>query len=241
MIRVYGSVKIYIIEFDLDILFSKTNLLKPVIDSSHARYKCDKVLVTKIYCKYNHKNEEHVLHGDDDIVYEKGKHVFTPNYDDNTFNANGIYFFLTKEAAQYHNFKPNYYVESTRLSSLKYMIPFNFNGQWKKWYDNGQLQEMCSMVNGNKHGLYESYYDNGRIKERYHCRNGLRQGLHELWYNNGKVLENCQYRNGIKHGLRVSWYDNGQMHIRTNYVNSQSKGLIEIWSKDGTELVKSIQ
>ncbi len=50
------------------------------------------------------------------------------------------------------------------------------NGDHKKWFDNGQLQIICTYVNAKLEGNYYEYHSNGKLKKNYNYVNGLKNG-----------------------------------------------------------------
>lgn len=60
-------------------------------------------------------------------------------------------------------------------------------GEYKEWYDNGQMSRHCFYVNGKLHGEYKS------------------------WHNNGHMFEHCIYVNGELHGEFIKWLDCGKV------------------------------
>ncbi len=61
------------------------------------------------------------------------------------------------------------------------------NGEYKRYYSNGQLHIICTYVNDLENGIYKEYYDNsnhnnllktysiGELKEIYNCVNGKKE------------------------------------------------------------------
>lgn len=191
IIRVYKSANDCLIVMDIDLSIAKTNLSRKVFDKKYAKYRCDQAKVIKIYKKnYNSivstEQEIDKIYSDYDpnFIYVKGKNVHVTDYDNIHANVctKGIHFYLTKEAAYYHLFT----------------IINDFNGIYKKWYDDGQIYEKCNYINGKIHGLYEKRYANEQLKKKGNYVNGILEGLYETWHENGQLKTKCNYINDKK-------------------------------------------
>ena len=176
IIKGYKSADNYIIELHIDTLVAN-NLNRIVIDKNHAKYRCKQACVVKIYNKFTNEEINYVKSDyNPSVIYKKGKYITIAEYDNdiNKICTHGIHFYLTKEAAYFHNIDEK-------------MI---LDGEYKIWFDNGLLCKRYNYVNGKKEGLYESFYDNGQILDRCNYINGKKEGLHEIWNNNGQIQKN---------------------------------------------------
>ena len=70
-----------------------------------------------------------------------------------------------------------------------WMSGYEGEGEYKEWWESGQLYSQCFNKNGKKDGEFKSWYEND-IQNAY-----------------------CFYKNGVKEGEFKSWYDNGQLNI----------------------------
>jgi len=60
-----------------------------------------------------------------------------------------------------------------------YEIDGKFDGEYKRWYENGQLEEHCYYKNGKLDGEYTSWHQNGRPLQHSHYTNGLYDGKYK--------------------------------------------------------------
>jgi len=49
------------------------------------------------------------------------------------------------------------------------------NGEYKKWYPNGQLWVQCFYKDGVLHGEYKEWYDNGKLSKHHFYKNGQKK------------------------------------------------------------------
>ncbi len=69
----------------------------------------------------------------------------------------------------------------------------------------------CNFRTNTKEGEFIKWYENGQLESRTHYRKGLRHGLHEYWYADGKKESVQHYRRGQKHGLCIWWNEDGSL------------------------------
>ena len=107
-------------------------------------------------------------------------------------------------------------------------------GNFKKWYTNGQKAEDHTMVDGKIDGPYERYYYNGELWKKGTYVNGVLDGLYEKWFNNGQKAYSYSYTNGKLNGEYHKWYTDGTLRIKSHYKNGQLEGKYENWKADGS-------
>lgn len=202
----------FIVELDIDIVNSLNNLNRSgVIDKNYAKYRCSKAYVNRIYNKFTNKETNVVASNyDPSFIYTKDAYVQVSDYEINdNVCANGIHFYLCKEAAYFHDLK-------SKLIE---------NGKYKIWDDrNGRLIEECNYLNGKLNGLCQIYNEfNGALIKKYNCLNGELHGSFEEWDCNGLQLVKCNYLNGNMHGLYEEWDYNGSQRIKCFYFEGKRK------------------
>ena len=73
-----------------------------------------------------------------------------------------------------------------------------WNGEYKKWYSNGQLWQHYFYKNGKLDGEQKCWYENGHLLEHSFYKNGEFDGEYKYWYLNGQLMVHCFYKNGEK-------------------------------------------
>ena len=200
-----------IIELEIDPQNALTNLDRDnVVDKYHAKFRCNKALILKIYDKITGYECDSICSDyNNNFIYKKGKVVEISNYDTNKNNvcAYGIHFFLTKEAAFFYNRSTTY------------------NSPYESWYDNGQPHVKCdTIINDRFEGQYESWHENGQRSVKCNYKNGQLDGQYESWFENGQIHKKSNYKNGQLDGQYESWFENGQIRKKSNYKNNQYEG-----------------
>jgi antitoxin component YwqK of YwqJK toxin-antitoxin module len=70
----------------------------------------------------------------------------------------------------------------------------------------------CNYSTNTKEGEFKKWYKNGQLESKTNYQNGLRHGLHEYWYKDGKKESVQDYRKGKKHGNSIWWKKDGTIH-----------------------------
>ena len=99
-------------------------------------------------------------------------------------------------------------------------------------YYKSSLREF-TVVNGVLHGEYKDYYDNGQLWEHSHYKNGVQHGECKLYHDNGQLRVYEHYENGELHGEYKEWYDNGQLKVEENFVSGQLHGKYLSYDESG--------
>ena len=143
---------------------AKTNLeRKAVANSKYAKYRCSKALVVDIEHKKTKKKKDCVRSTfTANFVYKTGDVVTELFFDCNLEKVctHGIHFFKTKEQALV------YYTYYTKPK----------NGEYKLWYDNGQLNIECVYKDGKLEGEYKSWHYFGQLNVECVYKDGKLEG-----------------------------------------------------------------
>ena len=128
-----------------------------------AKMRCSKALVLDIY-KFNECEKTRIDKGyglyDTNFCYEVGKEIEVNDYDDNLTNicSTGIHYFLSEEPAFFWNFNFD-----------------NYTGEYKEYYENGQLRYQSFYKDGEMDGEYKEYYGNGQLACQGFYKDGVLQ------------------------------------------------------------------
>ena len=97
---------------------------------------------------------------------------------------------------------------------------------WKKFYRNGNIQELREYKKGKKIGKYFGYYINGNKKFEENFKNNFNHGKIFVWSNDGKLIRESNFINGYESGKQQRWDKNGK--IISNYIikNNRRYGLL---------------
>ncbi len=105
------------------------------------------------------------------------------------------------------------------------MVSDWFEGEYLKYYDNGQLAYSATYVNDWTEGMLKEWYPNGKIKYECNYENGNKNGEEISYYLNGKVKERCEYLNGDMHGNRILYNENGEQLVKMTYYDDNIIGM----------------
>ena len=128
------------------------------------------------------------------------------------------------------------------------------NGEWLRYYENGQLNEKVNFKDGKRDGLSETYFENGQLKDKGNYKDGKEEGLWEAYFENGQLFGKANFKDGKRNGLLENYYRNGQLLGKGNYKDGKADGFSktdaitghspfhdeEDYRKQGAELLKLI-
>jgi antitoxin component YwqK of YwqJK toxin-antitoxin module len=234
----------------LEILGETNEGRSNVVDRNHAKMRCSKALVLRIYDMHDESIEYDEAFGIHQyhvaFRYGVGEIVEPDSFNENIESVctNGIHYFLSESTAYFYQFN----------------CPREFTGTHEKRHDNGAMntrkEYVCGVLtlnekfyaNGNlseriRHGTaktgsetssHEYRYMNGHMKVQFQTIGGRREGKYESWYENGQSMEDHYLLNDRKNGPCKSWYENGQPKERYHIVWAGRKtGKYESWYENG--------
>ena len=132
--------------------------------------------------------------------------------------------------------------EKTQLKERRDYKEGKIDGQYEKYYSNGQLEENVTYKEGIKDGISEEYdFDTVevgfdideeviiteeipylRIKQYY--KDGKLNGPYVSYYDKENIVEKVTYINGKKEGFEENFWFGGDLHHRVNYINGNREG-----------------
>lgn len=159
------------------------------------QYNANKLLVVNIINKFKSQIATK------SITYSSITHNITYTIGKITTDAKGINYFTNPIRALYED-----------LENVA-------NGEFYKWYENGQLKLKCVYVNEELNGEYHEWYENGKLKLKCTFQNNMLVGKYIEFYSNGNNAVNYTYFDGVKNGIYKKWYENGVLSEFGNYEN----------------------
>jgi len=82
-------------------------------------------------------------------------------------------------------------------------------------------------------GEYKIFYDNGQLSIHNFYRDGKREGECKWWYENGQLEIQSFYRNGDLDGEYKSWWTNGYSRKHAFYRDGKTEGQYRWWNEHG--------
>lgn len=100
------------------------------------------------------------------------------------------------------------------------------DGEWRKYYPNGKLQEQRFYKAGKKTGIMKSWWGNGKLQMLFEFENDEYEGTCSEWNLQGVLIREQHYHFGHEDGSQRQWYDDGK--VRSNYImkNGRRYGLL---------------
>ena len=149
------------------------------------------------------------------IVYKKGEIIEVEDFDGNLNEvyATGIHYYKTMEVAFYLELKTDR------------------DGEWRCWYENGQMQSKGIYKEGKEEGEWEYRYSNGQLESKGKYKEGKEEGEWEYWYSNGQLESKGKYKNGNREG---EWIYLRKIGIIASKVIYKNGFFIEYTKKDVT-------
>ena len=80
-------------------------------------------------------------------------------------------------------------------------------GEWKQYYDDGQIKEECTFIDDFNHGSFISYYENGDLKNK------------------------CTFVKGVKHEDYIEYNKDGLIYEKGTYHLGQRIGTWKVYNK----------
>jgi antitoxin component YwqK of YwqJK toxin-antitoxin module len=112
------------------------------------------------------------------------------------------------------------------------------HGEWKRFYENGELMERRFFSNGEKTGDYVAWWPNRNKKLDYHFENGEYNGVCREWSESGFLLKEMTYKNGYEEGSQKQFYDDGK--IKANYIIRAGKRYGLLGTKNCVNVADSV-
>ena len=97
-------------------------------------------------------------------------------------------------------------------------------GEWKSYYEDGQLKSVATYVNSNIHGDYVTYHPNGRKSEEGEVEHGKYNGEWRTYYKTGDLNQFMNFENDQLNGVYRQFYLSGKLAIEGKFENGLEIG-----------------
>ncbi len=97
-------------------------------------------------------------------------------------------------------------------------------GEWKEYYESGQLRAIGNYVDGKRDGLWKFSYENDSLEQMGAYLKGKPVGAWKWFYPDGSTRREESYKNGLEDGLMKEYSDNGKVMAEGNYVDGKQDG-----------------
>lgn len=132
--------------------------------------------------------------------------------------------------------------ETERVNAEFYRVLTKVDSLWKieDYYIDNRLQMtgfLNKPVHTSRHGEFKWYYENGNLNQTGQYKNGKPHGKLEFFYEDGKLESFSYYKNGALDGSFSSFHTDGQITAKGEYIDGKLNGIAEFWFPNG--LLKS--
>lgn len=111
------------------------------------------------------------------------------------------------------------------------------HGEYRRYYLNGEMQELITYAHGRKHGRFVYYHEADAKKVEGHYRHGQLHGEIRRYYSSGQLRREATFREGTLQGPFTTYYRNGQVHEEGAYRDGRRHGAYTEHRRDGTLLM----
>lgn len=125
-----------------------------------------------------------------------------------------------------------------------------FHGEYKAYYDNGQLRAEGEYTKNIMVGEWRYYYPNGKLLSVQKFNNGklvnidawdensiqlmkAGTGTFELFYPTGEKMSKVTYKSCLQDGTWLSWFENGLIASEIHYNEGTPTGIWKFWDEKG--------
>lgn len=108
----------------------------------------------------------------------------------------------------------------------------NGNGQYRHYYENGQLSSVGTYVMGHLNDSLTIYYPNGKVQSKGFYIYGMANGTVKRWDTKGRIDLEKSYLLGNDEGT-YRGYNDGVLYYEGNYINDEECGISKIYHPNG--------
>lgn len=121
--------------------------------------------------------------------------------------------------------------------TLKYLKQYDdkglAKGEWKNYYDTGEIASVDFFIEGRANGKQTEYFKNGNISKIGEKINGKETGLWKYYYDNGNIRCEREFKDGVDDGKYIEYFKNGKIYKIGNKVNYKKSGEWKIYNEQG--------
>jgi antitoxin component YwqK of YwqJK toxin-antitoxin module len=113
----------------------------------------------------------------------------------------------------------DYYCNTNMKSKLTF-VNGRPDGYAQMFHENGKISEEGNWKNNRWVGNYKLYYDNGQVQHEFvFSQTGKREGLQKYYYDNGQLAIEGNFSNGKESGVIREYYENGDPKAEKNFMD----------------------
>ena len=122
----------------------------------------------------------------------------------------------------------HYWYKNGKDRLLETKIDSVYQGEFKRWNDDGHINVEGKFIDGKKIGTW-TYYNtrNEKIREENYNKQGEPNGTWTEWFGYGGVRSIVNYKNGIKHGKMIYYEKGGKITYEAVFKNNKPINVIK--------------
>lgn len=97
-------------------------------------------------------------------------------------------------------------------------------GEWKEYYETGELRARGKYVNNRREGKWTFYYRDGKVEQQGHYSKGLSDGEWKWTYPSGNPWREENYYEGKEDGPAIEYTDSGTVIAKGQYIDGERDG-----------------
>jgi len=125
------------------------------------------------------------------------------------------------------------YNEEGKKIAEYFLLDGQPDGDFKRWYPNGQLMVSQHFEKGKFEGEQKEYYPSGLPKVFLEYKDTLKEGVHKEWYENGTLAQSTAWKAGVKEGRSEKWFEDGKLQLKEDYVAGVLDKTRKEWYENG--------
>lgn len=123
-----------------------------------------------------------------------------------------------------HGIQMEWYIDDK--NNLKFEANYLYdelNGNYTKYYENGNVYISRFYVKYKKNGQENIYNQDGIRMKRFYYENGKKEGIQKIYYPSGNLKKLLYYKNGKKDGKQFLYEDNENIIIKIKLIFKEGK------------------
>ncbi len=106
-------------------------------------------------------------------------------------------------------------------------------GEWRTFYETGELKILEYFTEGLRKDKYFEYYKNGQTEIEGNFFDDLKNGIWKMYYETGEIKQTGKFVLGKEQGDFISYYKNGNVKVKTHYEEGEKYGGYKSFYEDG--------
>ena len=107
--------------------------------------------------------------------------------------------------------------EEGKVNNLANFKDGKYDGVWRRWSDNGQLELEINWKDDKTDGVRRSWHENGQLKFEENHKEWKLEGLNRYWHENGQLKYEVNWKDGKITDDKVVYYNEDGAIYKTKY------------------------